>query len=125
MRILVVDDEPMVQFLLEQFLTEEGHSVEIAQNGVDALERLETEPFDLIFTDVHMPYLSGIGLVQRLHQQGCTIPIVVMDSYPEAFLESGFADRACALLAKPFDLSEVRQVLQQVGTLATQGGSRG
>ncbi len=123
MRILVVDDEPMVQFLLQQFLTDEGHSVEIAQNGVDALERLESQSFDLIFTDIHMPYMSGIGLVEQIRQRGYRIPIVVMDSYPEPFLESHVHDCACAVLAKPFELNEVRQVLSQVGVLLLRGGS--
>ncbi|MFN7016839.1 MAG: response regulator, partial [Fimbriimonadales bacterium] len=48
MRILVVDDEPMVQLLLSQTLEEAGHTVDIATNGVDALERLRTHTYDLL-----------------------------------------------------------------------------
>lgn len=113
MRILVVDDEPMVQQLLTQALEDEGHSVDIATNGVDALTLLETHAYDLLFTDVHMPRMSGIDLVRTVRQRHRTLPIVVMDSYPDAFLESDVGAEAFAMLAKPFDLSEVRRVLHE------------
>jgi len=112
MTILVVDDEPMVQFLLSSLLQDEGHTVLIASNGCEALQILEREPVDLLITDTHMPRLSGADLVRIVHQHHPTLPIVVMDSYPDAFLEDTTADGVFATLVKPFDLSEVRQVLQ-------------
>lgn len=112
MRILVVDDEPMVRFLLTHFLEEEGHIVDGAVDGVEALELLRQNAYDLLITDVHMPRLSGIDLVRTLRHQANAVPIVVADSYPDLFAESDVGAEAFALLAKPFDLSEVRRVLQ-------------
>ncbi|MFN3690118.1 MAG: response regulator [Fimbriimonadales bacterium] len=117
MRILVVDDEPMVQLLLSQTLEEAGHTVDIATNGADALAQLAASHYDLLFTDVHMPRLSGIDLVRAVRQQNKRIPIIVMDSYPEVFVESDVGAEAFALLAKPFDLSEVRRALQTAETM--------
>jgi CheY-like chemotaxis protein len=114
MRILVVDDEPMVRFLLTRFLEEEGHTVDEAADGIDALEHLNQRPYDLLITDVHMPRMSGIDLVRSLRRRGNSIPLIVMDSYPDLFVESDVGAEAFALLAKPFDLSEVRRVLQQL-----------
>ncbi len=114
MRILVVDDEPMVQLLLSQTLEEAGHVVDIATNGADALELLRTHTYDLLFTDVHMPRLSGIDLVRAVRQSRPRMPIIVMDSYPDLFAESDVGAEAFALLAKPFDLCEVRRALQAV-----------
>jgi CheY-like chemotaxis protein len=114
MRILVVDDEPMVRFLLVRFLEEEGHTVDEAADGIDALEHLNQRPYDLLITDVHMPRMSGIDLVRALRRRGNHIPLVVMDSYPDLFTESEVGAEAFAMLAKPFDLSEVRRVLQQL-----------
>jgi CheY-like chemotaxis protein len=70
MRILVVDDEPMVRFLLVRFLEEEGHTVDEAADGIDALEQLNRRAYDLLITDVHMPRMSGIDLVRALRRQG-------------------------------------------------------
>ncbi|GIV04961.1 MAG: hypothetical protein KatS3mg016_0536 [Fimbriimonadales bacterium] len=114
MRILVVDDEPMVQIFLSQALEEAGHTVDCAANGVDALQRLHAHAYDLIFTDVHMPRMSGIDFVRAVRRRQPRIPIVVMDSYPDAFRESDVGAEAFALLAKPFDLDEVRRVLHEV-----------
>ncbi|MCX7925262.1 MAG: response regulator, partial [Fimbriimonadales bacterium] len=102
MRILVVDDEPMVQLLLTQALEDEGHTVVVAPNGADALERLAERDYDLLFTDIHMPRLSGIDLIRTVRQRNTRIPIVVMDSYPDVFTESEVGAEAFALLAKPF-----------------------
>ncbi|MCS7209805.1 MAG: response regulator [Fimbriimonadales bacterium] len=123
MRILVVDDEPMVQLLLRQALADEGHEVEIAPNGVAALELLTQRNYDLLFTDIHMPRKSGIDLVRALRQQGERIPIVVMDSYPDLFAESEVGAEAFALLAKPFDLCEVRRVLREIEFALTPDAS--
>ncbi len=117
MTVLVVDDEPMVQFLLSGVLQDEGHQVLLAGNGCEALDILEREAVDVLITDTHMPLMSGVTLVQIVRQRYPTIPIVVMDSYPDAFLEDGTADRVFATLVKPFDLSEVRQVLQNIWTV--------
>jgi CheY-like chemotaxis protein len=117
MRILVVDDEPMVQMLLTQALEDEGHTVDIAPNGAEALTRLAEREYDILFTDVHMPRLSGFDLVRAVRKRNKRIPIVVMDSYPDLFTESEVGAEAFALLAKPFDLSEVRRVLREVEQL--------
>lgn len=114
MRILVADDEPMVQFLLVRFLEEEGHTVDGAADGIEALEQLNRRTYDLLITDVHMPRMSGIDLVRAVRRQGNRIPILVMDSYPDLFMESEVGAEAFAMLAKPFDLSEVRRVLQML-----------
>ncbi|MFN7017492.1 MAG: response regulator, partial [Fimbriimonadales bacterium] len=71
---------------------------------------------DLLLTDVHMPRLNGIDLVRAVRQQNKRIPIIVMDSYPDLFVESDVGAEAFALLAKPFDLCEVRRALQAVET---------
>jgi DNA-binding response OmpR family regulator len=114
MRILVVDDEPMVRFLLVRFLEEEGHTVDEAADGIEALEHLSRRAYDLVITDVHMPRMSGIDLVRALRRQGNRVPVLVMDSYPDLFTESEVGAEAFAMLAKPFDLSEVRRVLQML-----------
>ncbi len=116
MRILVVDDEPMVQLLLSQTFEDDGHIVQVATNGADALELLGTHDYDVLFTDVHMPRLSGIDLVRAVRTMGKRIPIIVMDSYPDLFLESDVGAEAIALLAKPFELHEARRALHQAET---------
>ncbi|HEY9073546.1 MAG TPA: response regulator, partial [Desulfobaccales bacterium] len=67
--ILVVDDEPLISNLVKEILSLEGYQVKTAANGKEALKALQTQPFDVVLTDMLMPDMSGMELVQylRLH----------------------------------------------------------
>ncbi len=75
--ILVVDDEPLILNLVREILKSEGYQVETAANGKEALQALQAHPFDLVLTDMMMPDMTGMELVQhlRLHHPG-TLAIV-------------------------------------------------
>ena len=62
-RILVVDDERHVTYVIALFLTKRGHAVTRAGDGRAALELLRTEPFDVLITDVSMPKMDGLSLI--------------------------------------------------------------
>ena len=84
--VLVVDDEFGIVRLLEDVLTDEGHTVVVAINGKQALERAtETRP-DLVLTDFMMPVMDGAGLIEGLAADPALadVPVVVMSSLPEA-----------------------------------------
>ncbi|MBM3320306.1 MAG: response regulator [Candidatus Eisenbacteria bacterium] len=64
LRVLVVDDDPVVRMLVRQILKRVRSVVETASSGVDALDLLEREPFDLVVTDIEMPGIDGIALAR-------------------------------------------------------------
>jgi signal transduction histidine kinase/CheY-like chemotaxis protein/HPt (histidine-containing phosphotransfer) domain-containing protein len=68
-RILLVDDDPTIRWLSQQQILKLGLSAEIAEDGVEALARLQTEPFDLLLTDCHMPGLDGVALTRAVRAQ--------------------------------------------------------
>jgi len=110
-RILVVDDEESIQQLLTGVLEMDGHDVQLAGNGREALERVEREPFDLVITDIKMPVMGGTDLYARLRDAGSALAqrmiFITGDTVaPEtrSFLQS--VDNA--VLAKPFRLRDVR-----------------
>jgi CheY-like chemotaxis protein len=67
-RVLLVDDEPMVQGFLTALLTEEGHEIEIVDNGNDAMERLGNEEYGVILLDIKLPGMSGIDIYKQLRK---------------------------------------------------------
>jgi CheY-like chemotaxis protein len=66
LRILIVDDEPGVLSLLEEFLSEGGHTVETMDDGLNVLARVAASPFDVIICDMRMPAMDGRALYEAL-----------------------------------------------------------
>jgi len=114
--ILVVDDERDLAEILVEALGREGHRVEIAGNGADALRRLEQDRYDLVVSDTKMPVMDGVELFDEIDRRFPTLSkrIIfvtgdVLDPEKRRFLESSGAP----FLTKPFDLAEVRRVVRR------------
>lgn len=111
-RLLVVDDEKIFLANLEYVLNKEGYDVVGIQSGPVALERLEKEQFNVVVTDLRMPKVDGMDILERcqkLHPDTQVIMITgyaTIDSVIEA-MEKG----AYCHIAKPFRLSDVRKVV--------------
>ncbi|MBB5914634.1 two-component system response regulator MprA [Nocardia transvalensis] len=108
MRILVVDDDRAVRESLRRSLTFNGYSVELAVDGVDALDKVGAQRPDALVLDVMMPRLDGLEVCRRLRSTGDDLPILVLtarDSVSErvAGLDAGADD----YLPKPFALEEL------------------
>ncbi|WP_280308075.1 response regulator transcription factor [Nocardia abscessus] len=108
MRILVVDDDRAVRESLRRSLTFNGYSVDLAVDGVDALEKATGQRPDALVLDVMMPRLDGLEVCRRLRSTGDDLPILVLtarDSVSErvAGLDAGADD----YLPKPFALEEL------------------
>src|SRR5210317_1860153 len=82
-RILVVDDEPMIREILRETLEQEGHRVAEAENGKVACDRVNSEQFDLILTDVKMPVMDGFTLMKNLGDLTDEIPVIVITSFSD------------------------------------------
>ncbi|MCC8930665.1 response regulator transcription factor [Rhodococcus sp. BGS-1C] len=108
MRILVVDDDRAVRDSLRRSLTFNGYTVELAVDGLDALEKVAAARPDALVLDVMMPRLDGLEVCRRLRSTGDDLPILVLtarDSVSErvAGLDAGADD----YLPKPFALEEL------------------
>ena len=80
-RVLVVDDEAKMQRVLEIMLKRMGHEVSCASNGIDALKLLQAQPVDLVISDLRMPGMTGIELMQALRELGNEVPVIIMTAY--------------------------------------------
>lgn len=113
-RILVVDDEPSMREFLTICLRRAGHEAEAAEDGAQALARLDVDPFDLVITDLTMPGLDGMELLRRVTARADP-PLVIMIT---AFATTDTAVEAMKLgaydyLTKPFKVDEIQVVVQR------------
>lgn len=106
-RILVVDDERQITRMLRAALQSSGYSVEVANNGLEAFQKFEAEPPDLIITDLAMPEMNGLELTQAVRRVADT-PIIILsvrdaDTMKVTALDEGADD----YLTKPFSIPEL------------------
>ncbi|MHB1340587.1 MAG: response regulator transcription factor [Coriobacteriia bacterium] len=107
-KILVVDDEPNIQKLLTVALTNRGHKVITADNGVEALSSIEFDKPDLVVLDVMMPQMNGHQVREETRKRGNKIPILFL-SAAGTFEEQveQMRDDLVDYIPKPFKPSEV------------------
>ncbi len=112
-RILAVDDEEIVQSLVRDALEEEGYHVSTAGSGAEALQLLQTQPFDLLITDIRMPNMSGTDLVERARAVNPSIGIIFMTGYASlSSAKEAIKRGALDYVMKPFELSDIRQAVR-------------
>ncbi len=113
-RILLVDDEKIALRNLEHVLGKEGYATTATQSGSHALELLDSQPFDLVLTDLKMEKIDGMQILRRCKERHPDIEVVMITGY--ATLESAVAamkEGAFHYIAKPFRLDEVRQTVAE------------
>ncbi len=108
MRILLVEDDPLLGDGVRAGLAQEGYAVDWAQDGKAALAALEAERYDVVLLDLGLPRLSGMELLGSLRSRGSTMPVLILTARDQV------ADRVAGLdagaddyLVKPFDLDEL------------------
>ncbi|MBK9070697.1 MAG: response regulator [Myxococcales bacterium] len=113
-RILIVDDEKMIREILAEFLTLEGYNVRTVEDGSAALTELRMRPYDMLITDLKMPKISGLELLEKVTEQKLGVLTVMMTGYGtvETAIEA-MKKGAYDYILKPFKVEEVIHVVQR------------
>jgi len=115
MRILVVDDDPIVLVSCRRVLEAEGFSVVAASSVDQAIEEAVAQGFDLIITDIKMPMRDGIQLMKRVSSWRKRTPVIAMSGYPTSeSVQSSLTSGAFVFLPKPFTPEELVSALRVV-----------
>jgi CheY-like chemotaxis protein len=107
MRILVAEDNAAIRMMVHQVLEEEGHEVVLAENGLEALQRVLLHKPDAVVLDGSMPIMDGWEVCRRIRAQS-DIPIMMLTVHAErADRDRAHTGGANDFLAKPFDIAEL------------------
>ena len=112
--ILVIEDDPDVLSVIIKHLKHYGYEVITATDGMDGLKRLESGGYDLVITDIVMPYVSGTGVVTSLKETKPHIPVIAITGYgpePEAVAMEKKAD---LVLSKPIKMSALKNHVKEL-----------
>ena len=80
-KVLVVDDDPVVGRSFDRVLSGKGYAVITATSGQEALDKLETENYDVVFTDIKMPGMSGLEVAEQVKRRRPWLPVVIVTGY--------------------------------------------
>jgi CheY-like chemotaxis protein len=113
-RILVVDDEPLVCESVAMLLAHDGHDVETASSGEEALFKQGSAQFDVVITDFAMPGMKGDQLSAMLKQRAPSLPVILLTAFPPPTRPVTID----LVLTKPFFLDTLREGLRHVLNVA-------
>jgi len=113
--ILVVDDEPFVCDAVKMMLNFDGHVVETANNGQEALALFDKGNFDVVITDFAMPNMKGDELAAAIKARSPNQPVVMITAYAEMLQASGNPLKGVdCVISKPFLLENLREAIAKV-----------
>ncbi len=107
-KVLIVDDEQSIRYVLREILEDENYQVEDAANGQEALEKLQKEAFDVVLSDVKMPKMDGMALLQKVLDEGIDTQFIMISAHGtiDTALEAT-RKGAFDFIEKPPDLNRV------------------
>ena len=117
MKILVVDDEEGARELFNTILTDEGYEVSLASGGEEALAQFKSNPFNLVITDIKMPVMDGLQLLQEIRKIGSKTDVIMVTAYGEveSYLKA-MSLGAAEYINKPIRIKELKRIVHKVLT---------
>ena len=112
-KLLVVDDEANIRLLYAQELSDEGYQVVTAASALEAVEKLETESFELAVIDIKLKNESGIELLQRIVKERHTLPVILCTAF-SCYKDDFSAWLADGYVVKSSDLQELKDEIARV-----------
>ncbi len=113
--ILIVDDNPNMSALLSEMLDIFDFESVLARDGREALDKLEDKNFSLVITDMRMPNMTGLELLEKVKEKFPKMPVVLISGYSIGdFEDNKAANKPDGFLAKPFMMSDIEKLLNSL-----------
>ncbi len=112
--VLVVEDDDEVRSMLNDYLTFLGYETVTAADGLEGLNRIKERSYDLVITDIAMPYVSGIGIISILKKEHPEIPVIAITGYGYHAEELAQEKNADYIMGKPFDVQKLKEAVEKL-----------
>ncbi len=113
-KILVVDDNESTLNLLNVFLTQKGYEVTLAKDGIEAFDLIRKRPFPVVITDIKMPRMNGIELIEKIKNTYPMIRVIITTGHVKfQYGLSAFTNGAETIIFKPFDFQKLDEAIQR------------
>ena len=120
MKVLVIDDQPLLRDVLAEFLELLGHESDLAADGREGLARFDPLVHQIVLTDFLMPGLTGLEVAAAIRARGCTTPIVMISGFAKPDDERQAAQAGLRFVRKPVTFAQFEATLAEVVAHAGQ-----
>ena len=112
LHILVADDQDVICELIAEYLRADGHEVEVACDGNEALTKFDPERFDLVVTDQSMPGMSGVQLARAINESAPGTPVILLTGFGDEMRDTGtLPEGICLIVGKPISAADLRRAV--------------
>ncbi len=111
--ILVVDDDPDVLSTVVKQLNYLGYDVITASDGMEGMKKLDEGGYDLVITDIVMPFISGVGVVTAVKKKMPHVPVIAMTGYGKEPEAAAMEKKADKVLAKPIKIAVLKETIDK------------
>jgi CheY-like chemotaxis protein len=122
-KLLIIEDDMDVLSMMVKYLEYSGYEVITAADGMEGLKKLESGEYDLVITDIVMPYVSGVGVVTAIKEKTPDIPVIAITGYGREPEAAAMEKRADMVLAKPVKMSQLKDYIEELLTPKAQSSS--
>jgi CheY-like chemotaxis protein len=112
--ILVIEDDLDVLSMLVKHLKYLGYEVVVATDGMEGLKRIESGSFDLVITDIVIPFVSGVGVVTALKGKYPHVPVIAITGYGKEPEAAAMEKKADLVLAKPVRMADLKKHIAEL-----------
>jgi DNA-binding NtrC family response regulator len=121
-RILVLDDEPIVGKRLKPALEKSGYEVDVVERGADALRLIDERPYDVVVTDVRMEGVDGLDVLRHVRQHSARTLVIMITGYATVDVaRDALTHGAFDFIAKPFKLDDLRAAIARAVARLEEG----
>jgi CheY-like chemotaxis protein len=120
-KVLVIDDQPLLRDVLAEFLELLGHEADLAADGPEGLARFDPSVHQVVLTDFLMPGLTGLEVAEAIRARGCTTPIVMLSGHAAPDDERRAIQAGLRFVRKPVTFAQFEATMTEVVEQAAAG----
>jgi CheY-like chemotaxis protein len=113
-KILIAEDHHLTRMTMGQFLRGKGYTVELAENGAQAISLMKEKAFDLVISDIVMPTVTGWDVVEHVACNAPDTPVLLMTAYPQVQPSQAQLNKTPEVMLKPIRLADVASKVEQI-----------
>ncbi len=105
--IFIIENDNHVLSMMKNYFEYSGYNIITASNGLDGLKLLKSENYDLVITDIVMPYVSGLGIISVIKERSPDLPVIAITGYGKNPENLAAEKKADVVLRKPFEMEKL------------------